>query len=512
MKIIEPYLHNLIIKQSNTRLSCLYSILTTMFVLITTAFITWLFIYNTSFSAERLGILFIIPVLFSTIFYGLGFGLITTGISVFAYNFVLSPITWYFDLFSIENATKVAVFSLVVIITNALVSRLKKLAKEAIQRERILSGVYALSHEILGITHMSDLCFAAQAKLSSLLETKVEIILKEQIDLKNSPLKFCLEKNIPTGYNTPYFSENENLYFPLRTNQDVIGVMCVTRHHNHSLFSEHLTSENIATLAAQTASAIEKSKLAQIHEKKLLEMQREKFLFALLSSVSHDFKTPLVTVIGVLSSLKDNPNLINDFAYREMISASLEEAKRLDRFVSNLMHISRLESGIDSIPKEPVSLRDILANVMKSLNSTIIRQHFSISTSSDFPLLRVNSVLMELVIMNLIENAIKYGPSDGNIKIIATCHPNAIIIDIDDDGEGIPETEREAVFLKFYRSKYGDSKIAGTGLGLYICKAIVEAHKGTINAINSYDGKGACMRITLPIEAAIPINMDHEIE
>jgi two-component system sensor histidine kinase KdpD len=176
------------------------------------------------------------------------------------------------------------------------------------------------------------------------------------------------------------------------------------------------------------------------------------------------------------------------------------------------MHISRLESGIDSIPKEPVSLRDILANVMKSLNSTIIRQHFSISTSSDFPLLKVNPVLMELVIMNLIENAIKYGPNDGDIKIIATCQTNAIIIDIDDDGEGIPEPEREAVFLKFYRSKYGDSKIAGTGLGLYICKAIIEAHKGTINAISSHDGKGACMRITLPIEAAIPVSMDHEIE
>jgi two-component system sensor histidine kinase KdpD len=119
---------------------------------------------------------------------------------------------------------------------------------------------------------------------------------------------------------------------------------------------------------------------------------------------------------------------------------------------------------------------------------------------------------MELVIMNLIENAIKYGPNDGDIKIIATCQTNAIIIDIDDDGEGIPEPEREAVFLKFYRSKYGDSKIAGTGLGLYICKAIIEAHKGTINAISSHDGKGACMRITLPIEAAIPVSMDHEIE
>lgn len=514
MKLIESHLHNLIVRQDdkNTILAWIYSIFSTTIILITTALVTWIFIHSASFSAERLGILFIIPVLFSTIFYGLWFGLITTCISVVAYNFVLSPLTWHFSLFNAENAAKMAIFSLVVIITNALVSKLKKLVKEVIQRERILSGVYALSHEMLGITNIDDMCCAAQTKLSSLLETKVEIILKEHIDLENEALRFCLEKNTPTGYGTPYFTNNKNLYFPLRTNQDVIGVVCIASHNHQSLFSEHLASKNIATLVAQTAGVIEKAKLAQINENKLLEIQREKFLFALLSSVSHDFKTPLVTVIGVLSSLKDNPQIINDLAYREIISGGLEEAQRLDRFVSNLMHISQLESGIDSIPKEPVSLRDILANVIKSLNSIITRQHFSILTSSNFPLLKVNSVLMELVIMNLIENAIKYGPKDGNIQIIATCHATSITIDVDDDGDGIPENERDAVFLKFYRSKYGDSKIAGTGLGLYICKAIIDAHHGTIHAINSHDGKGACMRITLPIEIAVPIDMDHEIE
>ena len=114
--------------------------------------------------------------------------------------------------------------------------------------------------------------------------------------------------------------------------------------------------------------------------------------------------------------------------------------------------------------------------------------------------------------MNLIENAIKYGPPEGDIKIIAMYDGTKATIDIDDDGEGIPETEREAVFNKFYRSKHGDSKIAGTGLGLYICKGIVEAHGGSIAAIAPHDGTGACIRITLTPDTLIPLNIEQEME
>jgi len=252
--------------------------------------------------------------------------------------------------------------------------------------------------------------------------------------------------------------------------------------------------------------------LEKEQERKFQEVGREKFLSALLSSVSHDFKTPLVTVIGALSSLKDMEHIQNHFESREVVAGALEEAQKLNRFINNVMEISRLESGLEAIRKEPVLLRDILASALKSLHPLISKQRFSIDAPSDFPLLHVNSALMELVFLNLLENAIKYGPPEGEVKIIASYDEQAATIDIDDDGEGIPLSEREAIFIKFYRSKHGDRKIAGTGLGLYICRGIIEVHGGSIAAIDPHDGKGACVRVMLPKDALIPIDIEKEAE
>lgn len=247
-------------------------------------------------------------------------------------------------------------------------------------------------------------------------------------------------------------------------------------------------------------------------ERKFHEAERERFLSALLSSVSHDFKTPLVTVIGALSSLKDMEHIQQHFESREVVAGALEEAQKLNRFINNVMEISRLESGLEDIRKEIVSLRDLLASALKLLHPLIANQRFSIQTAPGFPLLIVNPALMELVFLNLLENAVKYGPLDGEVKVIASFDVNGATIDIDDDGEGIPESEREAIFVKFYRSKHGDHKIAGTGLGLYICRGIVEAHDGSITAIDPHDGQGACVRISLPQSALISIDIEQETE
>ena len=247
-------------------------------------------------------------------------------------------------------------------------------------------------------------------------------------------------------------------------------------------------------------------------EKKAREAERERFLSALLSSVSHDFKTPLVTVIGALSSLREMEHVQNHYESREIVIGALEEAQKLNRFINNLMEISRLESGLEEIRKETVSLRDMLASALKSVHPLINKQRFTIQASQNFPLLKVNSALMELVLLNLLENAIKYGPADGEVKIIASFDENGASIDIDDDGDGIPESEREAIFVKFYRSKHGDRKIAGTGLGLYICRGIIEAHGGRIIAINPHDGKGACVSIRLPKNTLMPFEIEEEIE
>lgn len=483
------------------------SLATTIASVLVTSLLAWLLVYAGFPSPETLSVLFVIPVLAAAVLYGLRASLVAVVFSVLAYNFVLLPPVWHIGLFEAENFAKAGVLTTVAFVASALSVRVRKLAREAMQRERILSGVYALSQDMLGIANIPDMRHAAENKLSSLLGGEVSIILKQEKEQLDQAGKFCLENNTPAGAGTKHFTEINNLYLPLATKESVVGVLCLA-----SSTLERFSSKVLATLAAQAASALEKARLAEADAKKQRDAEREKFLSALLSSVSHDFKTPLVTVIGALSSLKDMKQIQENFDSREMVTGGLEEAQKLNRFINNLVEISRLESGLEAIRKEPVVLRDVLASCLKSLHPLIGKQRFSIQTSEHFPILHVNSALMELVFLNLLENAVKYGPAEGEVKIIASFDANGATIDIDDDGEGIPESERDAIFVKFYRSKHGDRKIAGTGLGLYICRGIVEAHGGSITAIDPHDGKGACVRIYLPSSALIPIDIEQETE
>lgn len=483
------------------------SLATTIASVLITSTLAWLLVYAGFPSPETLSVLFVIPVLAAAVLYGLRASLVAVFFSVLAYNFVLLPPVWHIGLWEAENIAKTAVLTIVALVASGLSMRVRKLAHEAMQRERILSGVYALSQDMLGIAKIPDMRHAAETKLSSLLGSAVSIVLKQEKEQLDPEGKFCLENNTPTGAGTKHFQESKNLYLPLSTKDSVVGVLRLATDR-----TERFSSKILATLAAQAASALEKARLAEADAKKQQHAEREKFLSALLSSVSHDFKTPLVTVIGALSSLKDMPQIQAYFDSREMVAGGLEEAQKLNRFINNLVEISRLESGLETIRREPVVLRDILASSLKSLHPLISKQRFAIQMQNDFPLLKVNPALMELVFLNLLENAIKYGPADGEVKVIASFDASGAMIDIDDDGEGIPESEREAIFVKFYRSKHGDRKIAGTGLGLYICRGIVEAHGGSIAAINPHDGNGACVRITLPHSALIPIDIEQEIE
>lgn len=478
---------------------------TTIASVLVTSLLAWLLVYAGFPSPETLSILFVIPVLAAAVLYGLRASLVAVVFSVLAYNFVLLTPVWHIGLWEAENFAKAAILTIVALVASALSRRVRNLAREAMQRERILSGVYALSQDMLGIANIPDMRHAAETKLCSLLGSEVTITLMSEKEKLDQAGKFCLESNTPVGAGTKHFADSKNLYLPLAAKDSVVGVLCIA-------FSttERPSSKVLATLAAQAASALEKARLAEADEKKQRDAEREKFLSALLSSVSHDFKTPLVTVIGAFSSLKDMKQVQENFESREMVAGGLEEAQKLNRFINNLVEISRLESGLETIRKDPVSLRDILASSLKSLHPLIGKQRFSIQTSENFPILHVNSTLMELVFLNLLENAIKYGPADGEVKIIASFDGNGATIDIDDDGEGIPEAEREAIFVKFYRSKHGDRKIAGTGLGLYICRGIVEAHGGSITAIDPHDGKGACVRIHLPASTLIPIDIEQE--
>lgn len=472
-----------------------------------TAAMAWLLVRAGFPSPETLSLLFVLPVLVSAVLFGFWFAVGAALLSVFAYNFVLLPPLWSISLHDPENAMKAAVLGIVAVVASAMSARVRTLALEAQQRERILAGVYALSHDMLGIVDVKDMKAAAETKLTSLLGQETSVLLIDDGPPLDEAARAALTSRMPAGGGTKQFSDSPRLYLPLITREKAIGAV-----RTSAEVSSRFSLKTLATLAAQVASALEKARLAEAQEKKVRDAEREAFLSALLSSVSHDLRTPLVTVIGALGSLKENAPAPDDPAAREIVAGALEEAEKLRRYLTNLIELSRLESGLETIRKEPVSIRDIVASALRTLHPMIGRQKFSVDTAPGFPLLNVNSALMELVLLNLLDNALKYGPPEGEVKIIARWDESSVTIDVDDDGGGLPPSEREAIFVKFYRAERGDKKVAGTGLGLYICRGIVAAHGGTIAAIDPHDGRGACIRISLPASAALPFDLSEEAE
>jgi two-component system, OmpR family, sensor histidine kinase KdpD len=451
---------------------------------------------------EALTVLFVLPVICCAIFLDLRIAFLSVIMAVFAYNWLIIPSHTFLSLWQPANLAKVVVLTLVTALSGALAARIKRLAREAGRREAILSGVYALSQDIMGIANVADMRDAARAKLSTLIGRPCDIVLSHEIASSNNAyLKACFESLSPMGHGTAKEAHLPDLYLPLMGTDRPIGVILFQA---IKPLMAQLPPMALTTLAAQTASALEKARLSEVNDQKSREAERERFLSALLSSVSHDFKTPLVTIIGALSSLKD----IGEGAQRELAQGGLDEAQKLNRFITNLVEISRLESGIESLKTEPVLIHDLVAGALKTLRPLMKRQKVRIVVAPKFPLLKVNGALMELVLLNLLENALKYGPSDGDVTIEAKFEDQWVRIDVDDDGIGIAKDEREAVFTKFFRSNKGDQRIAGTGLGLYICREIMVAHGGDVGVIDPPDGVGACLRLTLPASLTLALDTD----
>lgn len=239
------------------------------------------------------------------------------------------------------------------------------------------------------------------------------------------------------------------------------------------------------------------STLASKMREQIIQRQTEKLQTALLSSISHDLRTPLVSITGALTSLLDSNSNLSDAARKELLETAHEESARLNRLVGNLLDMTRMEAGALRISRKPCELRDVLGASLEQLRKEIGIRNIRIDIPGDFPEVRMDFSFMMKAFLNLIDNALKYSPQDAPIDIKAALIRDKIKIEIKDQGFGIPKGDLARIFDKFYRVER-PQQVTGTGLGLSICKGIVEAHGGEIAAQNNPD-KGATFAITLPL-------------
>jgi two-component system sensor histidine kinase KdpD len=383
---------------------------------------------------------------------------------------------------------------------------------EAVQRREVETvELYELGRDLTVAANLDAVAQAAISHVGQTFSREVAVFLPVKDTLKVYALSpgldisdneqavavWVFEHGQEAGRGTETLPEASMRYQPLKTTRGVVGVLGVKPIDP----SRHLSRDQHRTLDAfvnQIGLAVERASLVeQARQAEMLEIT-DKLQTALLNSISHDLRTPLVSITGALSSLADDQIVLDAAARRSLIETAGEEADRLNRLVGNLLDMTRLESGAMRFKKETLDIQDVVGSALEELGGRLGTRAVNIDIPSELPLVQLDFVLVERVLVNVIDNAIKYSPSDTPIEIKAHAAGAFLEIEVADRGTGIPLEDLTRIFDKFYRVQRPDN-VSGTGLGLSISKGIVQAQGGFIAAENR-PGGGTIITISLPLQ------------
>ena len=460
-------------------------------------------------------LVFLMAILVSAIAWGLLPSLFACVLSVLSFNFFMIPPLYTFTIADTENAVALLVFFLVAVIVSNLTAATRSQIIIARARAHTTAALYAFSRKLAGIGAVDELLRATAEQVSSMLAVRTILLMPPAKDTKlaiaggyppedrlsdgdMAAARWSWEHNEPAGRGAAAFPESGRLFLPLRTESGRIGVIGVDRVNG----SEPLTAEErrlLDALADQAAVAIERISLAGVLAEARLVAKTEQLRAALLTSISHDLRTPLASIVGIASSLRMFSETY-DAAQREELLATLQgEAARLDRFVRNLLDMTRLESGAVEAKRELVDVGEIAGVALARAGDVLAGHQVEVEIAPDLPMLRLDAVLFEQALFNLLDNAAKYAPPGSRIELRVRHEAESVAIEVLDEGPGFPPDDLERVFDKFYRVQAQDSRRAGTGLGLAICRGFVEVQGGRVSAANRADRRGAVLNIRLPV-------------
>jgi two-component system sensor histidine kinase KdpD len=312
--------------------------------------------------------------------------------------------------------------------------------------------------------------------------------------------RWVYEHRQMAGLGTETLPGARALYLPLGASRGVLGVLGLRPADPASLATpEHL--HQLEAFVSQTALALERAHLAGEAQRAQVRAETELMRSSLLSSVSHDLRTPLASITGAASSMLETEGQLDAGTRRELLETIYEEAERLSRLVQNLLQMTRLESGALRVSKEWHPLEEIVGAALGRLAKPLLARPVTTHLPQDLPFVPMDDVLIEQVLINLLDNAVKHTPNGSPIEISAWAGDGLMTVEVADRGPGLGPGEEQRVFDKFFRGRTGSSR--GIGLGLAICRGIVEAHGGRIWAENRPEG-GVAFRFTIPLSGPPP--------
>jgi two-component system sensor histidine kinase KdpD len=466
-------------------------------------------IIHSSLEPVNLVMIYLVCTVVAAVFLGRGPALLTSFLGVLAYDFFLVPPFFTFAVSDTQYFITFIGLLLVSIVVSSLTARLHEQAEAAIQREAHTFSLFTLGRELTSATDLHQVADIVISHISQVFGRDAVIFLPENGLLKifattteYSPdmddmavASWAFEHDQPAGLGTDTLPAASLRCQPLKTARGQIGVIGIHPKEDGKILSPD-QRQTFNAFANQAALAVERAILAEQAQQAELLQATEKLQTALLNSISHDLRTPLVSITGALSSLREESLNINPEDRDSLLETAYSEAERLNRLVGNLLNMTRLEANAIYLRLELCDIQDAIGAVLDQLEERIGKKPIVINIPEGLPLVSLDFTLFGQALLNVIDNAVKYSPNDTQIDIEVRQTENEICIQIGDRGIGIPEEDLERVFDKFYRVSRPES-VKGTGLGLAICKGIIEIHGGRINASNR-PGGGTLITINLP--------------
>ncbi|MGE5441439.1 MAG: ATP-binding protein [Bacteroidota bacterium] len=461
----------------------------------------------------NIAVAYLLVVLVVAIQSGLRAAILASFASFVALNFFFVDPRWTFRIADTRHILTIVFFLIAAVIVSNLASRSRAQVEALRQSARRTANLYDFSSKSAAAATLDDVLWAVVHHVASTINGKSLVLMpgsrgleiaagyppEDTLDEKSAAAaEWAWSRGQPAGLGSATLPVAHWLFLPMSTARGPVGVLGVRMPEQADLPSSE-QARLLDTLAEQAAAAIERTTLVADIEAARVAAERDQLRSTLLSSLSHDLRTPLVSILGAASSLADDEQKLDADGRRGLARTIQDEAERLDRFVQNLLDMTRLSAGGLKPRIDWADLRDIVAAAVERARR-LARQHtIRVDIDAEMPLLCVDPVLMEQMFFNLLDNACTYAPPGSTVTVWARRMPNGVAAEVCDQGSGIPQEDREKIFDIFYRTRSSDAKGAGTGLGLAICRGIIEAHGGTIHIDAGLHGVGTCVIIRLPL-------------
>ncbi|WP_431308738.1 ATP-binding protein [Alicyclobacillus fastidiosus] len=421
-----------------------------------------------------------------------------------------------FTVSDLRYCLSFAVYLAVAVLTASLAGQLRQRVKEASEREAITSALYTLSTQVAASGNLDSvlneiICHASNTfglyAAILLPDASGKLVVRAQGSLQNKDHSATVEPRISrwvyehgqmAGFGTNTNRDASLLYVPVKTESKTYGVMCIGAAQPLGIGVANSRIRIVQALAGLAAVCIARIHFEEQAKIAHLTAESERLRTALLDSISHELRTPLATILGAVTGMTESANVLSVEDQQELLLTVREGAMRMNRLVTNLLGMVRMESGMLRLKKQWCDVADIVGVALRQVQDSLQNRHVDIHLPNNLPAVAVDDVLIEQVLVNLLSNAIKFSPDDSSIRLDCMEYDGILTIRIRDEGIGINPNEVEKIFDKFYRSNNGKN-IPGTGLGLAICKGVIEAHGGEIFA-RPAEGVGTIVTIRLPID------------